>query len=210
MSADERIAELERVVGYLRARMPVPLAGEFLDTAATAADDVRVRAFGYDDGEHAFGPVKWSPIGGQLPQAGDEAVILERDDGVWQVIAWWNGSQGTGVAQSALDDLSDAVDALDTRVDALEAAAAKTVRGQATLTGAGSQAIDLAVTDNLGSATKRAIVTWALGGSFTTDAIVAGHTSSTTNTTTLRAQTRLGGNIPVGQTVLLNYEIWIP
>lgn len=111
---DERLIELERQVAWLRSRLPVPLAGTFLDTAATAADDLRVRAFGYDDGEHTFGPVRWSPMGGALPEAGDECVILERDDGVWQVVAWWSDSQGTGVSQSA-------VNALDTRLDALEA-----------------------------------------------------------------------------------------
>lgn len=135
--------------------MPVPLAGAFLDTAAAPGDDVRVRSFGWDDGEHTFGPVKWSPIGGQLPQAGDEAVILERDDGIWQVVAWWNDSQDTGVAQSALDTLAAditaleaAVTALDTRIDALENRASGSSSGTITAT---YQSADVTIPHGLGT-----------------------------------------------------------
>lgn len=90
---DERIAELEAQVRWLRSRMPVPLAGEFLETATSVDDALRVRAFGYDDGEHAFGPVVWAPrvddAGDPVyPQAGDAAYLIEADDGTWIAIGW--------------------------------------------------------------------------------------------------------------------------
>lgn len=109
---DRQYQRLLKRIEVLERREP-PLAGEFVTTATDPADDLLVIALGWDDGEHTFGPVRWSPVGGALPEAGDECVIVERDDGVWQVVAWWSSSQGTGVAQSA-------VDALDTRLDALE------------------------------------------------------------------------------------------
>lgn len=109
---DREIVNLQRRVDLLEQREP-PLAAEFVTSATTTADDLLVIATGWDDGEHTFGPVKWHPIGGALPQAGDEAVIVERDDGYWTVVAWWSDSQGTGVAQSTID-------ALDARLDTLE------------------------------------------------------------------------------------------
>jgi hypothetical protein len=112
MSLAQQVSDLDARVRKLEKRDP-PLTGTFIDTATSPSDELRVTVPGWDDGEHAFGPVRWSPIGGALPQSGDEAVIHERDDGVWQVIAWWNDSQGAGVAQSA-------VDALDARLDAIE------------------------------------------------------------------------------------------
>lgn len=135
MTVDREIVNLQRRVDLLEQREP-PLAAEFVTTATTPADDLLVVAAGWDDGEHTFGPVRWSPIGGVLPQAGDECVIVERDDGVWQVVGWWSDSQSTGVAQAAIDDLQDSVDALDTRLDAVEAALnGKKVRsGTATVT----------------------------------------------------------------------------
>ena len=114
MSLDQDVAQLKRDVAWLRSRMTPPMAGEFLDSASSPGDDLKVRVFEWDGGEHAFGPVRWSPMGGALPEAGDEAVIVERDDGVWQVVAWWSSSQDTGVAKGA-------VDALDARLDVLEA-----------------------------------------------------------------------------------------
>jgi hypothetical protein len=110
---DAQYQALHRRIRLLEKREP-PLAAEFIDTAATTSDELRVIAPGWDGGEHAFGPVRWSPLGGTLPQAGDEAVIVERDDGVWQVIAWWSDNQTTaGIAQATID-------ALDARLDALE------------------------------------------------------------------------------------------
>lgn len=126
--------------------MAPPMAGEFLDTASAAGDDLKVRVFEWDGGEHAFGPVRWSPMGGALPEAGDEAVIVERDDGVWQVIAWWSGSQDTGVGQAA-------VDALDGRVDALEA---KTTRGTSSVTWPGGSSLSTATTVTHGLGTTPA------------------------------------------------------
>lgn len=121
-----------------------PLAAEFVTTASSAADDLLVVAVGWDDGEHTFGPVRWSPIGGALPAAGDECVIVERDDGVWQVVGWWSASQGTGVAQSA-------VDALDARLDAIEAK--RTVSGVVAANGSESSSEFSAVKNATGDYT---------------------------------------------------------
>jgi hypothetical protein len=114
VSLDQQVSELTARVRRLEKREP-PLAGTFIDSATTPADDLRVIAPDWDDGEHAFGPVRWHPIGGALPQVGDECMIVERSDGVWAVAGWWSDSQGTGIAQSTID-------ALDARLDALEGA----------------------------------------------------------------------------------------
>lgn len=175
------------------------LAAEFVDTAAAPGDDLRVIAYGWDDGEHTFGPVRWSPIGGALPEAGDECMIVERDDGQWSVAGWWSSSQGTGVAQGTIDSLDARLDALEIVSDA---------RGQVTATGTGVSFADVVVTDNLGTTTKRGGAWEHVGGTFTGDATFVRVLSTGTNTTTLRAITRLGGNIPVGQTVLVDYHVW--
>lgn len=93
MSQERQIAALEARIRLLERREP-PLAGVFLDTASSPTDELRVIAPGWDDGEHSFGPVRWSPMGGVLPDAGDECVIVERDDGVWHVIGWTSDGQG--------------------------------------------------------------------------------------------------------------------
>ena len=141
MSLDQDVAQLKREVAWLRSRMAAPMAGEFLDSASSPGDDLKVRVFEWDGGEHAFGPVRWSPAGGVLPEAGDEAVIVERDDGVWQVVAWWSSSQDAGATQSAVDDVQAALSgvesqasALDSRLDALEAT--RTIRGIVSAAGA--------------------------------------------------------------------------
>lgn len=78
---------LARRVQALEAREGA-LEAIFTDTAADETDDLYVTISGYDEGEHVFGPVKWSPIGETLPQIGDEALVIESNDGRWWVIAW--------------------------------------------------------------------------------------------------------------------------
>lgn len=70
-------------------------AGRFLDTAVSETSELRVAVDDFDDGEHAFGPVRWRANAGAgglvLPQAGDLAWIVEaqgRDRAEWVVVAW--------------------------------------------------------------------------------------------------------------------------
>lgn len=64
----------------------------FIDTAATADDELRVRIPALDDGRHSYGPVRWAPNGATLPQAGELAavmeVITERGGRAWWVVSW--------------------------------------------------------------------------------------------------------------------------
>lgn len=78
---------LVRRVEALEAREGA-LEAIFVDTAATDTDHLHVTIAAYDDGEHVFGPVKWAPIGETLPQAGDEALVIESNEGRWWAIAW--------------------------------------------------------------------------------------------------------------------------
>lgn len=82
------------------------------------------------------------------------------------------------------------------------------VRGQAAGTGTGVAFADVVVTDNLGTTSKQALGTHHAGGTYGADITVPVVLSTTTNTTTFRVNTRLGGNIPAGQTFFFDYWIW--
>jgi hypothetical protein len=65
---------------------------EFIDTAATVADELHVRIPGFDDGEGEF-TVAWAPRINDagtpvLPAANDWAAVTETAEGTWCVLLW--------------------------------------------------------------------------------------------------------------------------
>jgi hypothetical protein len=112
VSLAQQVSELTAQVRRLEKREP-PLAGTFIDTATDPSDDAPRHRARLGRRRARLRPVRWHPIGGALPQAGDECMIVERDDGVWQVAAGGATRRAPAIAQSTID-------ALDTRLDALE------------------------------------------------------------------------------------------
>lgn len=66
----------------------------FVDTASTPASVLHVKIPGFDNGVGLF-QVLWSPLGNALPAAGDEALVVEADDGTWWAVTWESGAQTT-------------------------------------------------------------------------------------------------------------------
>jgi hypothetical protein len=93
----------------------------------------------------------------------------------------------------------------DGAVTPIKASAAK---GQATITGTGASFADVTVTDNLGTSDKYALALHHEGGTYTSDVVICKVQSTATNTTTFRVLTRNVGNITLGETVFIDYEIW--
>lgn len=66
---------------------------EFIDTAVSPSSVLRVKIPGFDNGVGSF-VVTWSPLGNALPSAGDQALVVEADDGTWWAVSWESASQG--------------------------------------------------------------------------------------------------------------------
>lgn len=74
----------------------------FVDTATTPASALRVKIPGFDNGVGTFA-VTWSPLGNALPAAGDQALVVEADDGTWWAVSWESARQyGTPPTVAAL------------------------------------------------------------------------------------------------------------
>lgn len=83
------------------------------------------------------------------------------------------------------------------------------IGGTASGAGTGATFIDYVITDNLGTTNKNGTGSQHDGGTFVTDITVVRVTATTADTTTFRAQPRLGGVIGAGLTVRIDYLIWI-
>lgn len=81
----------------------------FVDTATTPASVLRVKIPGFDYGVGTF-QVTWTPLGNALPAAGDQALVVEADDGTWWAVAWWSAAQAT-VDSAGFDARLDAIEA---------------------------------------------------------------------------------------------------
>ena len=95
-SSEQRLAELEQRLKWIESRVEPVLNAVFLDAAESVEDVLTVRLLGYDDGETVTGVpdgVVWAPRSDDegtpvYPQVGDQAWVLEGDDGRWIVVQW--------------------------------------------------------------------------------------------------------------------------
>ena len=139
----------------------------FVDTATTPASVLRVKIPGFDNGVGTF-VVTWSPLGNALPAAGDQALVVEADDGTWWAVAWESAAQGaTDLATQA--ELDAAVNGKKIR------------SGTGTVTWAGGSPFSATttVTHGLG-ATPTAVIATCIAGSVSVGAYQALNFTPTT------------------------------
>jgi hypothetical protein len=81
----------------------VTYEGRVVGAPATGNDDLFVTIEGFDNGEHKWGPCRFTPKAGELPELGDLVLVVFADTGDPWIASWWNGSDAIGAGGGSLD-----------------------------------------------------------------------------------------------------------
>lgn len=81
---------------YPRGAPPVAVAAECANTPEDAADDLFVVIESFDGKRQRFGPCFFAPKAGELPERGDDCLVVFDSDGIPWVPLWWNASPEVG------------------------------------------------------------------------------------------------------------------